>query len=368
MKNHIRQFYPIALLVLLITSCQGQDKTKDSLNSAEPLALAPLQMLFNIAELSDYKIVKADTKLHINWYIRSMLQDQKGDLWMGTYHGGAAHYDGSALIYLNNESGMSGNVIREMAEDKSEGIWFATDGGVSYYNGKSFKNYSQKDGLGSNNVWSVLIDKQGTLWFGTDEGAYRFDGKSFTSFTLPEADLSKFKDGYVYPAPKLVNDIFQDKAGNIWFATNGGGVYCYDGKTTTNISEKEGLCNNFVQSVSQDNAGNMWFSSRFGGVSKYDGKNLMNISEKDGLSNKFIWSVFDDGKGGLWFATGGGGVCRYNGKTFETYTKKDGFASDYVQSIMMDKAGNIWFGTSQGLTRFDGVKFESFPEAANTGC
>jgi ligand-binding sensor domain-containing protein len=46
----------------------------------------------------------------------------------------------------------------------------------------------------------------------------------------------------------------EDRAGNIWFATNGG-AYRYDGKTLTNISEKDGLCNNSVNCILEDKDG-----------------------------------------------------------------------------------------------------------------
>ncbi len=103
-----------------------------------------------------------------------------------------------------------------------------------------------------------------------------------------------------------VNSLLQDKAGNIWFGTYGGGVSKYDGKFFTNFTEKEWLSNNMVLSMLEDKAGNIWFGTYGGGISKYDGKSFFNFTEKEGLLNSFIMSMLEDESGNIWFGTLGG--------------------------------------------------------------
>src|SRR5690606_656421 len=95
------------------------------------------------------------------------------------------------------------------------------------------------------------------------------EGAKFTAFTLPQADVSNPKPRF---STKLVSSIMQDKSGNLWFGTDGVGVYKYDpsaketdGKRFTHITMKDGLCDNSIVSIIEDSAGNIWFSSRFGG-------------------------------------------------------------------------------------------------------
>ena len=68
----------------------------------------------------------------------------------------------------------------------------------------------------------------------------------------------------------LKNDVIycllEDKDGNLWFGTNGGGVSKYDGKSFTHFTEKEGLSSNFVPSILEDKSGNLWFGTWGGGV------------------------------------------------------------------------------------------------------
>ena len=72
--------------------------------------------------------------------------------------------------------------------------------------------------------------------------------------------------------------VLQDKNGNLWFGTQGGGVSKYDGKSFTHFTEKEGLRNNFVRSILEDKSGNLWFGMGLGGVSKYDGKSFTHFT------------------------------------------------------------------------------------------
>lgn len=289
----------------------------------------------------------------ISEYIRRMFQDREGNIWFGTNGDGVCRYDGRSLVYY-----LAGTTVRGIVQDAKGDLWFATSSGVARYDGTNFTRYTKADGSAGDDMWSVVLDRNGTIWFGTVDGVSRFDGAQFTSFALPVPDLTGRKD--VFPAPKLVNCIVQDKAGNIWFGTNGGGAYRYDGRKLTNYSEKEGLCNNFVQSIIEDRAGKMWFGTRFGGLCMYDGSGFTSITKKQGLASDFVWSLYPDRAGTLWICSAGGGLCSLRGEEVTCYNEKDGLGNQYVQSILEDGAGHLWIGTSGGVYRFDGKRFTNW--------
>ncbi|PBQ32795.1 hypothetical protein CNR22_13760 [Sphingobacteriaceae bacterium] len=352
--------------------------------------------------------VELDPELQVSQYIRRMHRDKKGNLWFGTNGDGLAMYNGDTLVYFTMKDGLGGSAVRGFVEDKNGDIWLATDGGVSRYNvqhasgacvmnrckhdltheseekehakerAKLFTNFTMMHGLANNQVWSILQDKKGDFWFGTENGVSHYDHKTFTKFKLPVPDLKNFPDAY--PSPALVNYIFEDKAGDIWFATNGGGVYRYDtrlmdstgrGAFLSNLSEKDGLCNNFVQCIHQDEQGNFWFGTRFGGISYYDVKSFpvnktyfntytLNFKVPEGLSRNFIWTFFEDSKQRLWVGTAGGGIYRYEGtpnamgvKRFKNFNEHVELPNRFIQSFMEDKNGTLWIGSSGGLFRYD---------------
>jgi ligand-binding sensor domain-containing protein len=359
-----RYTFPLLFLFSWLNACISQDGANLTQAGTGEINIMPAgQPGFGMPRLPEIYPPGVDTALQINGYVRRIFQDKAGHLWFATYGNGVGRYDGKSMSYF---TGFEADIVRDIAVDKSGKLWFATNAGVYCYDGTDFKHYTEAEGLSSKEVWSVLEDKAGDLWFGTDNGVCHYDGKKFSVLPVPAADLSGFPSAY--PAPKLVNSIFQDKNGILWFASNGGGVYRYDGKSFIAFTEKNGLCNNFVVSVFEDHAGNLWFATQFGGVSRYDGKSFTTFREKDGLNSNFVWTVFEDKTGNLWFATAGGGVSRYDGTSFTKFTITDGLPSNYIQSIMEDDAGNLWFGTSEGIARYDGKSFVSFPKKGGAGC
>jgi signal transduction histidine kinase/ligand-binding sensor domain-containing protein len=221
---------------------------------------------------------------------------------------------------------------------------------VSRYDGKSFMIFTTAQGLASNNVRSILEDKIGNLWFGTDGGGVsRYDGKTFMCFTKAQG-----------LANNAVSSIVEDKSGNLWFSNFGGGLSRYDGKSFMNFTTAQGLASYFVFSIAEDKIGNLWFGSQGGGVSRYDGKSFMNFTKAQGLADN-VYSIVEDKSGNLWFGTIGDGVSRYDGKSFTNFTTAQGLANNFVQSIAEDKNGNFWFGTAGGgVSRYDGKSFTNF--------
>jgi hypothetical protein len=159
--------------------------------------------------------------------------------------------------------------------------------------------------------------------------------------------------------------VYQDKKNNLWFASNGQGVFRYDGKTIRNFTTKNGLCNDSIRQIQEDESGNMYFST-LGGINKFDGERFTTLQP---IKSK-QWKLE---KNDLWFYMLGKrdqhGPYRYDGKNLynlefpkhflhdEFYEKGiNPFFSPYeIYSIYKDRKGALWFGTSVfGACRFDG--------------
>lgn len=212
---------------------------------------------------------------------------------------------------------------------------------------------------------------------------------------------------------KNIDCILQDNNSNYWFAGNGDGVYYSNGKTLLHITEKEGLCSNFVLNIQQDINGNLWFTTRDGicrfdgskftdytntiknapygklqytkgglffghldGVCFYDGNSFINFvihpdNYKPPLGDMnrpySIYSTLVDKAGNVWFGTQSKGVCRYDGKTFSYLTDKD-LAGPAVRTIFQDKSGNLWFGNNGGgLYYYNGKTLTNITEEKGLG-
>ncbi|HMH45783.1 MAG TPA: two-component regulator propeller domain-containing protein [Pyrinomonadaceae bacterium] len=73
------------------------------------------------------------------------------------------------------------------------------------------KAYTTADGLPHNVVNKIFRDSHGFLWFCTDDGLSRFDGYEFINFGIEQG----------LPGP-VVNDLIETRDGEYWVATNGG--------------------------------------------------------------------------------------------------------------------------------------------------
>jgi len=72
-------------------------------------------------------------------------------------------------------------------------------------------------------------------------------------------------------------DLYEDNAGNIWFPTEGFGVYRFDGTSFTNFSEKEGLASKAVQCTYEDREGRIWAGGWLG-LYRLDGESFVNVT------------------------------------------------------------------------------------------
>ena len=176
------------------------------------------------------------------------------------------------------------------------------------------------------------------------------------------------------------SNAYLDKDGSIWFSSNGGGIYHYDGKTFKNYTEENGLSSNQVFSIVSDNKNNLWFGTQ-NGLTKYDRKKFEHIplpyQETTGLwldkvypiiNPNAVHSIATDNNDNLWIGTAGGGAYLYDGKNFKSYLtnigqkQEDSLYHNWIPFIRKDNKGNMWFAsmTHGGVSQFDGKEFTQF--------
>ncbi len=285
--------------------------------------------------------------------INSIKEDTKGNFWFGTDGKGLIRYapeksgkqkkwSGGTFTHFTMKDGLSHDFVRNVLEDGKGNIWIATfGGGVVKFDGKSFTKYTRKQGLCNDFVFCILEDKQGSLWFGTEGGVSRFDpgaegkGWSFTTFDEKQG-LSN----------NLVRSIVEDRKGNLWFGT-GEGVYRFDGKQFTHYTDKQGLSDNMVYSILEDKKENLWFGTRVG-LSKLTKEKLLafnrDMQKSGGVSVPANLPTSASHPDPSSFGR--------EGAFFENFTYENGFLGMgcFANSICEDKNGSIWIGANDRLT------------------
>jgi ligand-binding sensor domain-containing protein/serine phosphatase RsbU (regulator of sigma subunit) len=84
-----------------------------------------------------------------------------------------------------------------------------------------------------------------------------------------------------------------------------------------------------------------------------------NYGVKQGLSEQKVYTLLQDSKDFIWLGTANG-VSRFDGKRFENFTSRNNLGSGGVRCITQDSSGFIWLGhmSGGGISRYDGSKFE----------
>lgn len=320
------------IVVLVLAGCAMQQTP-----TQQPIELAP----------SAATIV--DVPAEMGGVVRCVFEDTRGKLWIG----GEDLYchDGASLTCYDVRDDLGrGVTIKAIVEDSEGRIWCGTTGGITKIDGDHFSSFGEKHGLISHDVWSLAIGRDGALWIGTIDGVCRFDGAAFTPFALPEAEPDLTRG---ITSRRIVHCIMVDRRGQVWFGTNGG-AYIYDGSALSNLSEKQGLCNDAVHNLLEDRAGNIWFGTTHGGISRFDGEQFSNFTQEGIVKGEEVWCVSEDRSGNIWFSGKHFGVYRYDGEAFTNFDEEQGLASPGLMTILEDVGGRLWFGGVKGLFRCDG--------------
>ena len=252
---------------------------------------------------------------------------------------GVSRYDGHAFRIFTTNDGLLRDTVKDIFEDKTGTLWFATSLGMNYYDGEKFDHLTMHGPIGMDilpdwwsQVTAVAQDAAGNFWFGSTAGItyYNAETSQFRHFAV-DPDLVPFQE-MAKASPPHITDVQFDTQQNLWISREGigeerSGLRRYDGKEMVIFPLSAELPMNSVDHIRQDSKGNLWFTgvrrrpSRLNetedsismifpevkcGVSVYNGETFQNFNKDDGLPGNRVWSVFEDGSGKLWFATDAG--------------------------------------------------------------
>ncbi|HUC80076.1 MAG TPA: two-component regulator propeller domain-containing protein [Flavisolibacter sp.] len=297
--------------------------------------------------------------------VREIVKDKFGNLWIGTEDAGLNKIDASGKITHFMPTGSKNslayyNIHGLLADD--ENLWVGTfEHGLDILHipsGKVIKHYEAGPGAGdlkSNFIFSVYRTSKGQILLATTSGVFAYH-KTTDSFS-PVPQLS----GYTY-------HIIEDSKGVWWSATISEGIKFYNpatgrsGSFQYNAKNKQSISNNMVNSVFEDGDGNLWIATEGGGVCKLDAarKTVKRYNTKNGLPSNFVFKVLEDETKQLWITTSKG-LVRFHPQTeaITTFTSANGLLNDQFNysSGLKDETGRLYFGSVKGMISFDPGSF-----------
>jgi signal transduction histidine kinase/ligand-binding sensor domain-containing protein/CheY-like chemotaxis protein/AraC-like DNA-binding protein len=307
--------------------------------------------------------------------IRYVHLDKQGICWLGTSGGGVNKYDKNLNLFdfvqsnVFDSKGLNASVVTSFAEKEDGKIFIGTEGGgLSLFDCKTklFQRIPLLSKLKSptNYVNIHTLQKYGKnqLLIGTaSNGLFVLD--------IPSSkcrQLTKGEGGIDLNS----NDIYclkVDRKGNIWVGTNGGGVNILNSefKVVTRFtpapSQKNDIelpINGYIRDIIEDREGNFWIATHGGGLARYESTSrrfTIYNTFNSRLPNDKVQSLLEDNQGHILAATFGGGIGLFdkNTRQFSVFSEKDGLQNSTVYKILEDCDGMIWASTNKGISRID---------------
>ncbi len=317
--------------------------------------------------------------------IYSVIEDSRGILWIGTVEYGLFRLDrtkGIITNYVHNPSdprSINNNNILTICEGDSGTLWLGGLGGLNKLDTETmeFRSFAHDPGnqnsIGANHIMSIIRDREGILWMGTLFGGLnRFDPETeqFTSFRRdPDNPKSlDWNDGIL--------SVYEGLDGSMWLSTFEGlykyirGIGDNDDQLIHYYHEDDNpnsLSYNTVRMVVEDKSGNLWIATEGGGLNKFDIKTeeFTIYTEDHGLPSNSVQGILIDESGHLWLSSNRG-LSRFNplNGRIENFNLLDGLQSlefafgGYYKS----PAGEFFFCGEKGLNYFfpEEVKMNSY--------
>ena len=346
--------------------------------------------------------------------IYSLVLDEEGGIWIGTYFGGVNYYPKQYTPIKRyfprvGENSISGNAIREIKKDDFDNLWIGTeDAGLNKLDLKTgeFKNYPSVSNKGNLSHYNIhgLLPRGNKLWIGTfehgldimdiktgvitdhfgtgeNEGRLRsdfilyiYETKNKDVYILTSSGIHKylsdsntFKVVQEFPENYHYTYLIEDNKGILWAGTYWDGLFYFNPQTQEqgffryDRSDKSSISSNVINGIFEDSENNLWITTE-NGLNLYNPKekNFKRYTKENGFPSNVTYSILEDHKNDLWISTSSG-LVEFNPQTdtIKTYTKSNGLLSDQFNysSALKDKNGEMYFGSVNGLISFNPKEF-----------
>ncbi len=335
-------------------------------------------IFYHSPEADDFTSIKyywfKPSKFGTNW-ISDLHADPDGEnIWVGMFPIGTFKYSkltGKVTSYrarTDDPHMVHKNIIFAVDVDANGQVWLGHLFGISILEPESGQyEYLEPEVANPNSinisvVTEIHIDDQGMVWIGSSDQGVDVCNPQQLRFDL--MSTSQSMEGQLLPA----NPVFgmdKDSSGNMWIATNGGGVMGVNFETgesriiRTEVTDPAIWSMNYSNKILVDRDQRVWMGSFGAGIFRLD----QNMDKMDHyrktrvygsqLNDNDIFALYQTRDGSVWVGTEGGGINHYlpESDDFE-YFKHDpenpeSLGSDNIRVFLEDHRGDFWIATSE---------------------
>ena len=263
--------------------------------------------------------------------------DRQGVLWAAVMSKGVfrldnQHWKNEIPLPENNETGICQKIVFDQTNKNR--MFLLTYNSLLTVNQGEIKSLFHADNMG--NFTNMYLDRSNRLWLTGTHGLFQYS----------DSGLISFNPGNGYEGSKT-NTIFQDRESNIWFGTNGTGVFRYSSQPFLIYDQFTAGRNSGVMPILEDHGrlylgteGSGLFILDEGGIRRVDG-----ISEAP--SDQNITGLFRGRDNEIYVLTSSGLFAKYaNGQV--SYIRL-GDIKGCINSVLPDDEGGFWVASCWGL-------------------
>lgn len=272
--------------------------------------------------------------------LQPLFLDKEGILWVGTENYGLLQFKENRFSTYAGSLDLARHQVYAFSETNDGAVWVATASGVDRIDRKSgeIRRFSKIDGLPANEVYGLCVDSKGRLWAGTGLGLARLENGIFQP--IPN-DLGRLS----------IQTLMTDSHGMIWASIAGGGLWRIEPGTDqlSQLPPENGRPLPNIQQIFEDREGNIWLATSEG-LERLSDVRVITYATRDGLPSDNVGTVAAGSEGRIWIGTSGGLACLKNGTIERISLGSEGepASSMEVTSLYEDPHGMVWFGTRDG--------------------
>ena len=289
----------------------------------------------------------------------AILIDNQGSLWITTLGDGLRrvtfpeHLNGPDISEFGTEieafthaQGLTNDYVRCILQDFEGNIWVGTSEGLDRFRQGAFTPVALPSGtIGL----SLVARDSGEVWVAAiNRGPMRIVDGKFNTEGLPK---------------HLVFCIFQDRQATIWMGSHRK-LFCFRHGRVGKQPEEVATPGTSPVAIAEDLSQRLWVNVADQGLMRVEDGKWQSLESMGGP--KLVSSNASEAADGtIWFGSANSTIVKIDGDTIHVFTSKDGIRAGDVKSIQR-RGSDVWVGGTRGLDYFDGKRFKPVIAAEGT--
>ncbi len=296
-----------------------------------------------------------ESEQNIDIQISTMLEDNEGNLWLGSGANGLFRLTTSNINMIDYNDGLFNQNMLSLTSLNDGSYLFGTNcGGVYTYKNNTTEASVINKYLPNPCIWAVFQDSKGRIWFSSD-GLYMTESLEENGIVFDEDE--GFEGENVFA-------ITEDLNGNIWIGCSNG-VFSYNDSGFKKYSTPQGVNIPEVRTFFEDKEGTIWVGTISGIFKiKNEGIEQVILSENHEIAENtdqpFVRAIHEDEEGVIWIGSYGNGLFRILNDDVRNITTTDGLFDNVISHIIEDEQGNFWMGSNRGVSKVSRQQLNNF--------